>query len=339
MLSLIKTTLTMGCLFSGMGGFCGGFKKAGIKTIWANDIDENACASFQENYPDVRMLKGGIDDLSVTKDAIEPVDILTAGFPCQSFSQAGMKLGFDDERGKLFFQIIRLIEEFGDAKPKIILLENVPYLASGGAGRWLHEIITNVQKAGYWFDKTNCCILKTDEISELPQGRERLFMLATSVDHFFCNDFIFPQPANKTRPLADFINKSKKQEKNTYLSPDNRFYKEIEKKIKKGSPDSIYQLRRYYVREYSDKCPTLTANMGGGGHNIPFIRDKWGIRPLSVDECARLQGFDNYVFPAEVSMSNRYKQIGNAVSLPIAERLGEACLQFYQSDSRQKTFN
>ena len=327
-------TPTGGCLFAGIGGFCGGLKKAGIKTLWANENNENASRTFQANHPDVRIVEKDVCELSVDKDELVPVDILTAGFPCQSFSHAGRKLGFDDERGKLFFEIIRLINEFGEHKPKIILLENVPNLANGDGGKWLQTIITQIQLAGYWFDKTNCHILKTDELSGLPQGRERLFMVATSIDAFYCNDFAFPKHSAKLRPLANFIKRGKKAKPNDYLPPDNRYYKTIATQIEKGGEKSIYQLRRYYVREYPVKCPTLTANMGGGGHNVPFIRDRWGIRRLTVTECATLQGYENFCFPPEVPNNERYRQIGNAVSLPVAEKLAEACRLFYASESR-----
>ena len=326
--------LVAGCLFSGLGGFCGGLEKAGIKTLWANENEGNAARTFRANHQNVRMVEKDICNLSVFDDELAPVDILTAGFPCQSFSHAGRKLGFDDERGKLFFEIIRLIREFGEKKPKVILLENVPHLASGDGGKWLQTIINQIQLAGYWFGKTNCRILKTDELSGLPQGRERLFMVAVSIDDFYCNDFIFPESKKTLRPLTNFIKRNKKASTKSYLLSDNRYYKTIAAQIEKGNPKSIYQLRRYYVREYPVKCPTLTANMGGGGHNVPFIRDRWGIRRLTVAECAALQGFENFSFPTEIPEKECYRQIGNAVSLPVAEQLAVACARFYTSESR-----
>lgn len=325
---------TAGALFAGIGGFCGGMNKANFQTLWANENNPNAAHTFRANYPDIRMVEKDVCELSVHKDKLPPVDILTAGFPCQSFSHAGRRDGFDDERGRLFFEIIRLIGEFGENKPKIILLENVPHLASGDGGKWLQTIITKIQLAGYWFDQTNCRILKTDEISGLPQGRERLFMVAASTDAFYCNDFLFPETGARLRSLANFIKRRKKAKLSDYLHPDNRYYKAIVAQIEKGDPKSIYQLRRYYVREYSAKCPTLTANMGGGGHNVPFIKDRWGIRRLSVEECASLQGFEDLVFPPEVPAYECYRQIGNAVPLPVAEHLGVACQQFLESESR-----
>lgn len=326
--------MTAGCLFAGMGGFCGGLKAAGINTLWANELNPHAAMTFSENYPGVRMFDKDICDLWVEEDKLEPVDILTAGFPCQSFSCAGMRLGFDDERGKLFEHILRIVGEFGARKPKVILLENVPHLASGNGGKWMQTILSQTQLAGYWFDKDKCRVLKTDEISDLPQSRERLFMLAASTDAFYCNDFDFPEPCEESRPLADFINRSEKLADEFYLPPDNRYCREIADEMKKHGGEGLYQLRRSYVRAYKDKCPTLTANMGGGGHNVPFIRDDWGIRRLTVEECAALQGFDGYMFPDGVPEKERYRQIGNAVSLPVAKQLALSCRHFLESDSR-----
>lgn len=329
--------LTAGCLFAGMGGFCGGLKKAGIKTLWANELDPFAACTFSANYPGARMVEKDVCDLTVAGDELQPVDILTAGFPCQSFSCAGQRLGFDDERGKLFLQILRIVGEFGANKPKLILLENVPNLASGDGGKWLQEIITRTQLAGYWFDKDNCRVLKTDEISDLPQIRKRLFMAAASTGAFYCNDIEFPQPSESARPLSDFIDRQEKREVEDYLPPDNRYCRDIAAEMKKCGGDGLYQLRRSCgVRPYGKRCPTLTANMGGGGHNVPFIRDQWGIRRLTVAECAALQGFDGCVFPENVPDKERYRQIGNAVSLPVAEQLAASCRQFFESDSRRQ---
>lgn len=333
-MKLNSCAVTSASLFAGVGGFCSGFDGVGITTLWANENNAHAANTFRANHPNVPMIEKDICDLTVAKDKLKPVDILTAGFPCQSFSCAGRKEGFGDERGKLFFQIIRLIEEFGANKPKIILLENVPHLASGEGGHWLQTIITQIQLTGYWFSREQCKTLKTDEVSDLPQGRERLFMIAASTDAFYCNDFIFPQKITDFRSLKEFISRRKKAPSRDYLPTDNRYYSTIAKQMEQGGKDSIYQLRRYYVREYAKKCPTLTANMGGGGHNVPFIRDRWGIRRLSIAECAALQGFDNLSFAPDTPRAECYRQIGNAVPVPLAEKMGVACHNFLHSVSR-----
>ncbi len=319
------TIVTTGSLFSGIGGFCAGFESANIKTLWANENNSYAVQTFKANHPRTRMIEKSVESLSVDDDNLEPVDILTAGFPCQSFSQAGDRLGFDDERGQLFFEVPRILKNFGSRRPKILILENVPHLMYGGGGVWFERVISKLQFAGYWLSRANCHVLNTAEISELPHHRERLFMAALSVDAFDCNDFRFPEKNGKPLDLNKMIRRSKKSESENYLPKDNRFCKIIAKKMAEGSRNSIYHLRRYYAREYVSECPTLTANMGGGGHNVPFVCDRWGIRRLTVGECANLQGFDNYIFPDSVPNKERYRQIGNAVSVPVAKKLGLEC--------------
>lgn len=323
--------ITAACLFAGMGGFCKGLKQAGIKTLWANENDPYAVATFKANYPDVRMLDKSVADVSVADDNLAPVDILTAGFPCQSFSQAGMRRGFHDKRGQFFFDIPRILREFGKRRPPIVILENVPYLTTGRYGAWFERIISEMRYAGYWIDRHNCQILNTAKITDLPQRRERIFMAALSVDAFSCNEFQFPPVNGTPQDLSRFVNKSRKMPPDHYLPSDNRYYKVIAAKVAEGDTKSIYQLRRYYARENKGECPPLTANMGGGGHNVPFVRDRWGIRRLTVEECAKLQGFDNHQLPKDIPPREKYRQIGNAVSVPLIAKLGKECIRIIRT--------
>jgi DNA (cytosine-5)-methyltransferase 1 len=124
-----RSQYRVGWLFAAVGGFCRAFEEVGATVAWANEKDKFATATFKLNFPDVRCIDKNVQELSVHGDGLEPVDILTAGFPCQPFSVAGDKLGFQDERGLLFLHIIRIIREFGRAKPKMLLFENVKNLA------------------------------------------------------------------------------------------------------------------------------------------------------------------------------------------------------------------
>ena len=109
--------LSAGALFSGIGGLCMGFQRAGVHTSWAVDADPFAVVTYTANFPGVATLERDVQTVSVKQDQLEPVDILHAGFPCQSFSQAGSRRGFEDPRGQLFYEIIRIIREFKDRKP------------------------------------------------------------------------------------------------------------------------------------------------------------------------------------------------------------------------------
>ena len=325
--------LTAACLFAGIGGFCSGLAQAGVRVLWANENDDYAAETYNANYPRNRLIKKDVRDLSVDGDGLEPVDILTAGFPCQSFSQAGDPKGFDDERGKLFFEILRIIGEFGDHKPRILLLENVPRLQSGKGGVWFERIVREVQLAGYWFSRYNCQVLNTAEITDLPHRRERLFMVAVAASAFPCNPFRFPAPNGKPLALNKLIDKRTKPPSARYMPRDNLYRKVIADKVKKGDSGSIYQLGRdrghrgnRVARESKNECPTLLANMGEGGWNIPFVKDSWGIRELTVTECAKFQGLDGIEFPDSVPVKQRYKQIGNAVSVPVAALLARECV-------------
>ena len=226
-----KKTVTAGCLFAGIGGFCFGLKSAKAKVLWANEEDDYANETYAQNHPGTRLIPKDVKKLSVEGDELAPVDILTAGFPCQSFSVAGDKKGFDDERGQLFFEIIRIIEEFGDKKPSVLLLENVPYLQSGKRGVWFAEVVKRIQSAGYWFSSENCKVLNTAKITSLPHRRERLFMVATAIGAFDCNEFNFPEPNGKAVPLGKLLDKRTKKDDVNYIDPANRYCKIIEEKM------------------------------------------------------------------------------------------------------------
>ena len=337
----VSSPVTAACLFAGMGGFCVALKAAGIKTVWANEVDTYAVATFEENHPNVRMIPGSVTDLSVKGDKLESVDILTAGFPCQSFSQAGARSGFDDKqgRGKLFFEIPRLLREFGSRRPKILIMENVPYLMWGGNGMWFETVLNEIRLAGYWFGRANCQIVNSADTGETPQNRERLFMVAMSTAAFGCNSFAFPNGKAADLPsIHDFIHRTRKAPDDHYLPPDNRYCKEISRELANGKSHSICQLRRSYARiSRPGECPTLTANMGGGGHNVPFIRDRWGIRRLTVDECLALQCFKGYQFPDSVSESERYRQIGNAVTPSVADGIVVECDRILKQNGRARS--
>jgi DNA (cytosine-5)-methyltransferase 1 len=206
--------ITVGCLFAAIGGFAKAFQQIGASVLWASEKDQFAIQTFRLNFPSIRCIEKDVQSLSVHGDHLEPVDILTAGFPCQPFSVAGEKLGFKDERGNLFREIIRLIREFGANKPKMLLLENVRNLKSHDRGRTFKTIQAEIQKAGYWFTDKNAEIMHTAWHTNIPQNRERLFMVALSCDHFRSNTFEFPEkfPELRLRTVFDYLDLDKKAE-------------------------------------------------------------------------------------------------------------------------------
>lgn len=326
----MSNTITAGALFSGIGGFCLGFHKHDIQTVWAIENSPSSVATYSRNIPGARIITGedgpaSIIDVTVSGNQLEPVDVLHAGFPCQSFSTAGERKGFEDPRGKLFFQIIRLLKEFGEQRPSVLVLENSPYLRIGEGGSWFIEVINEIKKAGYWFRDSNCAELDAYSLTPVPQKRNRLFMVAFSTAAFRNGKFEFPQVrVSAKKNLADYIDFSGSLEDDSYyLHEENRYHKMITEKV--DDPCCIYQLRKFLVRvKEAGVCPTLTANMGLGGHNVPFIIDAKGLRKLTEFECLRLQGFpDDFVFPEEVTRPKRYMQVGNSVVPPVAALLAE----------------
>jgi DNA (cytosine-5)-methyltransferase 1 len=322
---------TVGCLFAAIGGFCKAFQQCGAVVLWANEKDRFARDTFAENFPEVRHIHKDVADLTVKGDKLEPVDVLTGGFPCQPFSVAGEKKGLKDERGLLFLQIIRLLREFGNDKPKILLLENVQYFRNHDHGRTFHRVQSEIQRAGYWFSDEDAQILNTASHTNIPQNRDRIFMVALSSDYFPCNTYEFPAelPKGSLRKVKEFLDLNRKAPESFYFKPGSQYYPLFVEAMRKGGRNSIYQLRRSYVREnMSGMCFTLMANMGEGGHNVPVTKDRWGIRKLTPRECARLQGYEDAWFkiPKHLSRSQICKQIGNSVTVPLVARLAENCL-------------
>lgn len=322
--------ITVGSLFAGIGGFCKAFEQEDCKIAWANDNDKYVKITYEANYKNKFILKN-IEDLSVVDDGLSPVDILTAGFPCQPFSIAGNRKGFEDNRGNVFFDITRLVQEFPKKlRPKIILLENVKNFKRE---EYIARVIEELNKIGYWFDCRFMKVLNTHVYTELPQNRERLFMIALNKDYFDSVPLPFPPESSglKKKPFELFDIK-KKSEDQYYFEKGSKYWKLFKEKMdiyEKPKSKKVYLLRRWYVRPYlNGYVPTLTANMGTGGHNVPVIKDKWGIRKLTLVECARLQGFEDSWFkiPKEISRGQVYKQIGNSVSIPLVRELAKTCI-------------
>ncbi len=333
--------LTAGCLFSGMGGFASGLDAAGFKILWANDNDAFACETFRHRFPDVKVVEQDVNALSVEGDSLDPVDVLAAGFPCQSFSQAGDRRGFDDPRGKTFSKIPQIIAAYPiEDRPKLVILENVPHLQHGADGLWFQRVQRELRRAGYWFRAESCWTANVKDVTRIPQDRERLFMVAASREHFSYNPF---RPDSLRRhsdirlEIDDIVDRTAKAEKTAYLQKDNRYYKQISATMKTGTSDkNIFQLRRSYVREKKEGlCPTLTANMGIGGHNVPFIRDDWGIRKLNIQEVARFQGFtDSEILFPDIPEAEQYRLLGNAACVELARMVGEECSKILRACER-----
>jgi DNA (cytosine-5)-methyltransferase 1 len=331
-----EKALTCGGFFAGIGGFCVGFEDLGFKTNWALDWSEDARNTYTHNFPLVNYLLSDITKVKAKN--LEPVDVLHAGFPCQSFSGAGLKMGFEDPRGQLFFEIPRLLKEWGVARPKVVVLENSPFLKIGGAGTWFKTVITEIQRAGYWFNDRNCFELDAREHGGLPQRRKRLFMVAVRNDVFDFNGIRLDKVIPATSKTLEEIVIREDVGDHYYLPSENRYNKMISKQVMDDDPYQLYQLRKYFVRvPESGVCPTLTANMGQGGHNVPFLFHKQRIRKLTEMECLGLQGFPiGFEFPMDLPTSRRYVLVGNAVSPAVSKVIAERVKEFLQGSNENE---
>jgi len=308
--------LTCASFFAGVGGIDQGFENTGFfETIYANEIDENACKTFETNFS----LKVDCRDVNIVQaNEIPKFDVMLAGFPCQAFSIAGYRQGFNDEKGRgtLFFELVRMIRE---KHPKVIFLENVKNLVSHDNGNTFRAILEYLTECGYFVKYQ---VLNAKDYGNIPQNRERIYIVAFKNKKAY-QKFEFPSPIELTTKLSDVIDFNKKVDDKFYYTKDNCFfYNELEKTI--TSSNTVYQWRRVYVRENkSDVCPTLTANMGTGGHNVPLILTKHGIRKLTPHECFNLQGFPKTYKLPDLASTHLYKQAGNSVVVSVIQRIAE----------------
>lgn len=292
--------------FAGIGGFRLGFEQTGrFEVVYSNDNNKYACETYRKNF-------GEIDCRSITEvdpDLIPGFDVLLAGFPCQPYSMIGKRKGMEDERGQLFFQLIRILNA---KRPQAVVLENVKHLKTHSKGEAFKLIKHHLEWLGYKIYDT---VLNSADFG-VPQHRERLYMVG-----FLENDpeFVFPNPALQSS-VQDIL--ENEVEENFYLSA--KYYKGL-----------LKHRLRHQGRGNGFGCSVLntkgisnTLVSGRMGRERNLIRDEikkkngWGIRALSIREAARLQGFpDTFEFP--VSNTQAYEQLGNAVTVPVARHIAE----------------
>lgn len=298
-------------LFAGIGGVRFAFEKAGFHTIFANDFEKKCADTYDLNFNDTKLT---IQDIKTIQPKNLPnFDLLLGGFPCQPFSIAGYRKGMEDERGTLFFEIANIIKK---KKPVGFFLENVKNLTGHNFGKTFKIILDRLDTLGYDVKYT---ILNSMEYGNVPQNRERVYIVGFLKETKLIENFSFPNKIKRTKTIQDILEQEVSDK--YYYDKKPLFQKIKHFPFKKGI---IYQWRQSYIRENkSGVCPTLTANMGTGGHNVPLIKDNKGIRKLTPRECARIQGFpDSYHFP-ELADSDLYKQIGNSVSVPVVYRIAK----------------
>jgi DNA (cytosine-5)-methyltransferase 1 len=312
--------LNMIDLFAGTGAFTLAFQLTNnVNVVFGNDMVEHSKKIYDENFNHKLTLKN-LNEVKV--EDIPSHHILTGGFPCQPFSIAGLQEGFKDERSNVFWKILSIIDYH---QPKCVILENVKNLVSHDENKTFTTIKENLQKRGYYICYK---VLNTAEITGIPQHRERIYIVCVKSKKVF-DKFSLDFPKIEKKPISNFLENSV-PDKYYYTDKSTTWTLVKNNVVKKNT---IYQYRRVYVRENkSSECPTLTANMGGGGHNVPIILDDKGIRKLTPRECFNFQGFPaSYKLP-NLSDSNLYKLVGNAVSVPVVKLIANRIIPLLQED-------
>lgn len=325
----------------------------------------NNLVDYTEDKTEIKYQEFKKKNTVITK---EKIDILTGGFPCQAFSIAGDRKGFSDHRGELFYSVINLVNQLeskGHGKPRVLFLENVKNLVNHEKGQTFEIIKTEIEKLGYTIKYK---VLNTYKYTDLPQNRERIFVVCflNEADSEAFGSFEDIQVLDKNREeLKEIMKKTldynitkesnpelyyTKEKYPNYFMTEEEFENSDRKEKINLNEDmqdlyEIYQVRRgMYVRKnQSGVCPTLTANMGTGGHNVPLIKAYDGIRKLSPKDCFNLQGFqigEGYILPKEVKNTSLYKQSGNAVSVDIIELIAKKIEQaFLKNDNNKKSLS
>lgn len=327
---------TMLELFAGAGGLALGMEKAGLESVMLNEIDKHACATLRKNRPKWNVVEGDVSEVDFTgyKDQI---DVLTGGFPCQAFSYAGKKLGFEDIRGTMFFQFARAVQE---TNPKILVAENVRGLLNHEEGRTLETIKGIIDDLGYTLVEPR--VLKA-MFYQVPQKRERLFLVGIRKDLIQEAEFSWPAPFTRIMTMKDALKKGELYGCDVPESEGQKYPQrkaEILSKVPPGGywrdlPDDLqreYMKKSYFLgggktgmaRRLSWDEPSLTLTCSPAQKQTERCHpDPEQTRPLSVREYARVQTFpDNWDFSGPITA--KYKQIGNAVPVNLAYAVGRS---------------
>jgi DNA (cytosine-5)-methyltransferase 1 len=310
-------------LFAGIGGFRIALQQLGGKCVFSSEWDRHAKETYFQNYGevpfgDIKQFTGTNGDSVSCVDSVVDHDILAGGFPCQAFSQAGKQLGFNDARGTLFFDVLKIIEA---KRPKAVFLENVKRLQTHDKGRTFLVVVTALRSLGY---EVYTKVLRAFDFG-LPQNRERIFIVA------------FKEPIHFDFPVP----------------PEKRLHENVGSILENNVPDRytisdrLYEGHKRRLREHREKgngfgfslfkreslyTNTLSARYWKDGSEILIDQGDRNPRLLTPRECSRLQGFPD-AFQPHTSKRHGYQQLGNSVPVPMVFKVAEAILKSLQEQS------
>lgn len=326
-------------LFAGAGGLALGVAEAGFRHVMLNEMNHDACETLRINHPEWNVVEGDVHEIDFTP-LCGKVDFLSGGFPCQAFSYAGKRLGFEETRGTLFFELARAVKEI---RPKVFLGENVKGLLEHDGGRTMLVIKNVIAELGYTLVEPR--VLRAIQY-DVPQKRERLILVAIRNDIAPFAHFVWPDVCESVRTLRDAFFKGDLFDTDVPVSGGQR-YPESKRRVMelvpeggdwRDLPDDVardYMKGSYHLgggktgmaRRLSMDEPSLTLTCAPAQKQTERCHP-WETRPLTVREYARIQTFpDNWQFAG--TLSSQYRQIGNAVPVNLAWAIGRSLIRMF----------
>lgn len=305
-------------LFAGIGGTRLGFQLQGnVKCVFSSEWDKFAVKTYYANFGDKP--EGDITDIN--EKEIPEHDILVGGFPCQAFSQAGLKKGFNDTRGTLFFDVVRILKE---KRPKAFLLENVKNLKGHDRGKTFEIIINTLNKLNY---DTHVSILKARDFG-VPQNRERIYIVGFDKNTIKNSDaFEFPRPIRMETRVGNIL-EEKVDDK--YTISDKLWAGHQRRKLEHKNKGNGFGYTLF--NKDSKYTNTLSARYYKDGSEILIEQKGKNPRKITPREAARLQGFpEEFLIP--VSDTQAYKQFGNSVSVPVIYAIANNILSILENNN------
>lgn len=315
-------------LFCGLGGFRVALESFGCKCVFSSDIDKYARETYKDNFSEYPTG----DITKIDEKDIPDHDILCAGFPCQPFSIGGKRLGFEDTRGTLFFDVLRILKE---KRPKTFFLENVAGLSNHDGGRTMETIINSLKEINYIpFFK----VINAKDVG-YPQNRARWYCVGFDKEAFpnIKDDFVFPFPTKqKLKYTVDSLLEDDSSIEYTIseiCSENIQHHLESFQSSPRYNNQFVLIANEVRKSRCNFRCdgisPCLTAKMGTGGNNVPIIVSQ--NRKLTERECLRIMGYpDSYKIKENFHQS--YKQIGNSVVVPIIKDISSELVKILENN-------
>lgn len=317
-----NNTFTFIDLFAGIGGFRIALESLGGKCVFSSEWDTNSQFTYATNFGEIP--HGDIT--KIKEDEIPQHTVLCAGFPCQAFSISGKRMGFNDTRGTLFFDVARIAKHL---KPEVLFLENVKNFTKHDGGKTMEVVKQTLEEIGYdHFTQ----VLRSSDFG-VPQARERVYFIAFRKDLNIKN-FVFPLPIKETKSVKDILEDETKIIAPYIIRPDIKITKLAEKITDPRKPLQIGYINKggQGERIYSINSVgiTLSAHGGGAASKTGAYLVDGKVRKLTPRECARLQGFPEDYIISE-NKNKAYKQFGDSVSVPVLQEIFKQVIKSHKA--------